>query len=571
LSIAKGKFLLFAVLSLFTLYLFAIGYALSSLWDTNGDLLEQMALSIAAGMLVNLELMLTGQPIGRVLIGGTSLGLWGAWKAYRNVNRTPGGWVRAHTTTVLSLCFIAYVLVAYYFRILSEPLSHWDARSIWFFHARMIWIEGALRNAGWNHPSIAFSSPDYPKLVPAMAAQLAYLKGYWNEFLPKGSLFVMLTPAVVWAFSFRKRAASFVLLILMFFFGQYEWLSNGLMDAYLVIYSGLTLLFVGRYVAEGRDFDLHSALCALGIAMSLKNEGLPFALCLVVALLLVVPGFTECRLRNVAKRTLQDTRLVALLLIFMAPTVTWTIDKGAWGLQNTLTKSPSEAWSRALSRAFDGFSVRYVLEYLAIEANGLWVPAGLVAITMLFSIRHRWRIHPGARVAALTAMLHFCGMVVAYLSTPATLYFHLTTSATRTMASTRIAFLVSMFFLLSEFETAQGWPGPSGNTGVLRSSAFGAFVHTGDRRSMGGVRSSLVRALLPAWPSRTFRRLSDRSSRSSASIPRRKSHLIASGSQCAGAGPILSAILFTSSALSVVAARISRRAVHAVRPLITSM
>jgi hypothetical protein len=65
-------------------------------------------------------------------------------------------------------------------------------------------------------------------------------------------------------------------------------------------------------------------------------------------------------------------------------------------------------------------------------------------------------MHPGALVAALTAMLHFCGMVVVYLSTPATLYFHLTTSATRTMASTRIALLVSMFFLLSEFETAQG-------------------------------------------------------------------------------------------------------------------
>src|SRR5205807_1272968 len=96
---------------------------------------------------------------------------------------------------------IFYLILMYYFKIFAEPLQDWDARSIWFFHAKMIWTEGALSKAsGWNHSSTRWSHPDYPKLVPSIAAQLAYIKGFWNEFLPKGSLLIMLIPTIFWIF-----------------------------------------------------------------------------------------------------------------------------------------------------------------------------------------------------------------------------------------------------------------------------------------------------------------------------------------------------------------------------------
>jgi hypothetical protein len=434
------------------LYLFGLGCAVSAFRDKSGDILEQVALAVAAGMLINLSLMLTGQPILHVFVVGGGLAAWGVWKAVNQWRSRPATIGRQRAALLGSGCCIVYVLVVYYFDILSEPLAHWDARSIWFFHARMIYVEGALRHAGWNHPSIAFSSPDYPKLIPAMAAQLAYLKGFWNEFLPKGSLLVLLTPAVFWAFSFRSWTASFALLIVMLFLGQYEWLSNGYMDAYLVIYSALALLFMGRYLVEGRDFDLHSAFLSVGIVTSLKNEGLLFALCLVAALGIATKGFTKDGLTNAATRLLAQRGYLAVLLIAVAPTVLWSVYKWTWGLQNELTRQPLGALSRVATRVFDGPSVGYVLHYMAIEANGLWVPAGLVAITLFFSTRLRVRVHPGALVAAWMALLHFCGIGLVYLSTPSTLQFHLTTSAPRTMASTRIAFLVSMYFLLATFE-----------------------------------------------------------------------------------------------------------------------
>ena len=122
--------------------------------------------------------MLTGQTITRVFAAGMLLALWGVLEVLQRSQNSVGEHDRRIQGAVFSVCCIIYILVVYYLAIFSEPLLHWDARSIWFFQAKMIWIEGALRqSAGWNHPSIAFSHPDYPKLVPTIAAQLAYVKG----------------------------------------------------------------------------------------------------------------------------------------------------------------------------------------------------------------------------------------------------------------------------------------------------------------------------------------------------------------------------------------------------------
>src|SRR5688572_27931074 len=176
------------------------------------------------GILLNYCLMLTGLTITRVFIAGLILAAWGAWRfstAFR---------IGLPQAGIVPVGCVICVLVVYYFKILSEPLEHADARSIWFFHARMIWTEGALsQSAGWNHPSITgFTNPDYPKLVPALAAQLAYVKGYWNEFFPKGSLLLMLVPLTLWVFSFYQKSLSFILLVLTFFssFGIFLWVGS---------------------------------------------------------------------------------------------------------------------------------------------------------------------------------------------------------------------------------------------------------------------------------------------------------------------------------------------------------
>lgn len=445
---------MFIVLSLSTLYLAALGCAVFPFTKVTGNFLNRAALALALGILVNYCLMLTGQTIGRVLLAGMALGMLGALRFWRDVRSGSPNWGRGNNTTVFSVCCIGYIFIVHYFTILVEPLLQWDARSIWFFHAKMIWTDGALRQqTGWDHPSIAFSSPDYPELVPAIAAQLAYIKGYWNEFLPKGSLLIMLVPAVLWFFSFFRKRVSFVLLALGCFFGLTGMLWNGYMDGYLAIYYSVTLLLFGRYLSEQRDVDLYSGLCALGIAANIKSEGLLFGVCLVMTLFIV--GF-EIRAFSPAwlfRRLRTDFAFVRVLLISIAPALIWAFYKKSWGLQHYLTADPSMTWSRVSTRLIDGFTVNYVLDFLMFRASSIWIAVGLIAVTIVFLAHQGLKPHLGALVAALTSALYVCGILVVFLSSPVVeLHWHLFTAAGRTMSAVMMALLVSMFFLLSDLE-----------------------------------------------------------------------------------------------------------------------
>src|SRR4029450_2537323 len=129
-----------------------------------GGFFEQTALTLGAGILINYCLVLSGQHFARVFAAGGLIALWGA----RGVGRDGGAWrewTRENARTIFSIsCLVALAAVysLYSVETLSDPIRQWDARSIWFFHARMIWIDGALhQQTGWNHPSVMFAHPAY--------------------------------------------------------------------------------------------------------------------------------------------------------------------------------------------------------------------------------------------------------------------------------------------------------------------------------------------------------------------------------------------------------------------------
>jgi hypothetical protein len=445
---------LFIVLSLFSLYLAILGCAVFPFTKATGNVLERVALVLGLGLLVNYCLMLTGQSIGRVLVVGMALGMVGILRLWKNIRSGPPNVGHRSSTTMFSVCCITYILIVHYFTALGEPLLQWDARSVWFFHARMIWTDGALRQqTGWDHPSIAFSSPDYPELVPALAAQLAYTKGYWNEFLPKGSLLIMLVPAVLWFFSFFRKRVSFALLALACFFGLTGMMWNGYMDGYLGLYCSGALLLLGRYLSEQRDIDLYAGLCALGLAANIKSEGLLFGICVVMTLFFVGFEFPAFSLSGLFKRLRTDFGFVRVLLISLAPALIWMFYKTTWGLQNYLTADPSTTWSRVSTRLRDGSTADYIVDFLVFRASSIWIEVGLIAGTILFLAHQGLKPHRGALVAAMTSALYVGGITVVFLSSPAVnLHWHLFTAAGRTMSVVMMALMVSMFFLLSDLE-----------------------------------------------------------------------------------------------------------------------
>jgi hypothetical protein len=445
---------LFIVLSLFLLYLFLVGYGIRSFLKVGGGFFEQTALTLGAGILVNYCLVLSGQHFGRAFAAGGLIALWGA----RGVWRDRGAWrewTRKNARTIFSIsCLVALAAVysLYYVETLSDPIRQWDARSIWFFHARMIWIEGALsQQTGWNHPSVMFANPDYPKLVPSIAAQLAYLKGYWNEFLPKGSLIVMLAPVMLWAFSFRRRGLSFVLLILSFFLSRGYWFTNGYMDWYLALYCGVALLSLGRYATEQRATDLYSAVCALGIAASIKYEGILFSLCLIVTLAFVGLICREISLRRLANRMRTDWSFAIMIFLAVAPTLMWALDKRAWGLQSALARNPSGSLAVITDRLLDGPTAEFVFRAMTGQRTGLWIVFEIVVVVGMFTVGRGVILSRGALLSVGTSVLYCCAVYAIYLSTP-DVTWHLYTSVYRTMMVPCVAFVVGTFFLLSELE-----------------------------------------------------------------------------------------------------------------------
>jgi hypothetical protein len=458
---------LFIVLSLSVLCLFFAGYVATSFLRLGGRLFEQAGLALGLGILADHILVMSGQPLTNVLATMVILALAGTLMFAVDLKRRQSEGIRRREPVLLAACCIAYLVGVYYLYVFSEPLMHWDARSIWFFHAKMIWVEGALREEGWAHPSLEFSHPDYPKLVPAIAAQLAALKGYWNEFFPKGSLLVMLVPLLLWVFSFRKMSISFLALILLYFFSLDAWLANGYMDGYLAMYCGVALLLFGRYLAEGNDADLHSAICATGIAACLKNEGVLFGACFIATFVLRSAGHPVLGARRLVRRLREDRRLAVILALSVAPTLLWAMRSRSWGLRNDLTGDPAGLLSRLATRLLDGSSAQHILEYLTVQATAIWVVVGLLAATLTFLASQRVPLHRGAVAAAATSTLYFCAIYVAYLSTPRGLEFHLTTSAGRTMATASMGLLVCLYFLLTGLE-ANDAPSARGRTGVAR-------------------------------------------------------------------------------------------------------
>lgn len=182
---------------------------------------------------------------------------------------------------------ILVFLLFYFFTILCEPLNAWDARSIWFLPAKMIWSAESINlNAGWHHPSLQFSHPDYPKLIPALTAQISCVLGYWNEYSPKLSLVLILIPSLFWVFSFYSRSLSFLFLVMVFPLGMQGWLWNGYMDGYIALYSAMSMLLLGRYFKNRNLSDLMSALSCLALISNIKNEGIVIALIGIMSIII---------------------------------------------------------------------------------------------------------------------------------------------------------------------------------------------------------------------------------------------------------------------------------------------
>jgi hypothetical protein len=349
---------------------------------------------------------------------------------------------------------IVFILVLYYFTILHDPLEDWDARSIWFFHARMIWSAESLNlAAGWHHPSVQFSHVDYPILIPALAAQISYVLGYWNEYAPKFSLFLILIPPVFWIFSFSSRSFSFLFLVLVFPIGLTIYLCNGSMDGYVAFYSAISVLLLGRYFKEHRMLDLMSAVSCLAMLSNIKNEG--FLIVLAAIMSIAITGILSDTLKFNEFKKYFSLYLAGWLTVIITPCILWSVFyKHKWNLINDLQIGTAESFFRMSNRFSDGASFPLIIKATIIHhGSALWLALAVFMVSIiLLTILKR---HIVSWIPALiTALVYYCGIVMIYLMTPSDLNWHLSTSVQRTMMTVSSCIIAGTYFVLKELEDA---------------------------------------------------------------------------------------------------------------------
>jgi hypothetical protein len=345
--------------------------------------------------------------------------------------------------------------------IVLEPLVAWDARSIWFFHAKIAFFGPAgLLTDAWAKPELAFANTAYPKVIPLLGAQMASLAGSWNDHWPKAGLLVLLglLQAGLSALPARTRAAWLAGAFLVA--DNWHLLWNGYGDGWLAAFTFLAAAGLGIFLLEPGERPLWLGLGSLSLLVQLKSEG-------AVLAALLGGGFALAALwrrQAPALRAAWDWRMP---LLFLAPAL-WAGLAHRYGLTNPFSRQFS--WEPVLRRIPDpAFWKAVGLHALARSSLTAVLPA-----FALLAAWHRWRTGRGGNAGSRLALWAFAGyaafVAFAFLGTFLDLEGHLVVSMRR-LAHSLAALLAAATFLA-------WWPGDDGEPGPPQPS-------TVDRR--GGV------------------------------------------------------------------------------------
>lgn len=338
--------------------------------------------------------------------------------------------------------FAAFILVVAVMAVFT-PISKWDARSIWFFHGKMIFYADGFRlDPAWLNPLISFSHVDYPKGLPVIAAEVAKLAGFWNEYLPKGALAVIAAPALAGLMSFGGGRRMALLAVLALLPGAMLW--NGMMDGYLALYALLAALRLVEWASEGDEEALASALASIGVMAVLKNEGLVLGAVLLIS-------FSASRLWNVGREEgkaegfgFSGRIWVVAAAVFASPALWWFLKK-THGLRVDIIGGAGGVIP-ALARASERISDPHVLTGVlwAMAADPLSAFAALSAAALWTRAKVRGKMKPsGIYPLAASGFIYALVLAAVYLVTPHDLDWHLEKSVDRVMMPVAMMFFAA--------------------------------------------------------------------------------------------------------------------------------
>ena len=319
---------------------------------------------------------------------------------------------------ILSLLFFLILLV------LGHPLEDWDARSIWFFHAKRIFIDDNLYAQLDNY--MPWSHNDYPVLIPALAATFAKTLGFWNEYLPKLSLILVILPAILIHKKLFNNTYLFNIWLIGIIFIIGKFLINGYMDGILALYTSASVLFLSNiYLMKDIDKKNYALFFLVLVTLPfIKNEGF---LVLILILICLFP------------KIISNLKLLSYFLLSIIPyLVIWKFPVMYSLITNDLF--PENISQRFVSRLFNPTDLILIAKYFFHQL-------GLFFIILILFIYKNKAEYSRVYMVLLFIILYTLSIVLIYLITPYDLTWHLGTSAERAFLTIKVCVFSMILFM----------------------------------------------------------------------------------------------------------------------------
>ncbi|WP_414664585.1 ArnT family glycosyltransferase [Horticoccus sp. 23ND18S-11] len=431
-----------------------------SSWRRDGAVLVSLGLLLGLGVTSTLFFfasLASARPAFWAGAGELALGAFLAWRlARRATDGTESKPMPASNPVlwwILAWIFGQIVVVATvvaWRSYLAEPYGGWDGWAIWNLHARFMLRAGPEWPLLLAAPSINWTHPDYPRLLPAAVARIWAWAGTETSAaaaLVSGAFAAGLVGLLV-AVVARVRGLAVGLLGGIVLVGTPFFVTFAPNQHADIPLAGFMLAAVGLVALGDRRSDTDrgwfalAGLCA-GLAAWTKNEGLLFAL----AFAAVVAAWAE---PDAGRRNL--ARLLAGLAIALVPVVVFKI---WYAPANDLMAAP---FGPRLAQLIDAVRLETVLRAFGREGLrfGEWslTPFAVMALPFVaWRARRRWT--GGERVIPAVLALMLAGYATTYLLSPLHLQWHLDTSLVRLLLQLWPMAIVAWCLAVPAFEPAR--------------------------------------------------------------------------------------------------------------------
>lgn len=360
----------------------------------------------------------------------------------------------------LNVILIAATVTIFFLLVLQHPVSEWDARSIWFYHAKRIFYAQSLYAQLDNYPS--WNHNDYPTMVPAIAASVAKSLGYWNEILPRTSVVICCTPALFLA-AYLFRSFAFLCLwisALLWVCGGYMLI--GYMDSLIATYFAISCVLIAKsYLLLGetnspekhiemRNLWLATSACLLHLLL-LKNEG-------GILSAIVLATLTPSLIKRPSLLWIPGLALAFYVVMWQYPVIQAHI-------KNDLV-SHGGLVARGMARLQSQKDPLLIFNALRLQTDLFHKAFFAMALGVLL----HWRRFKCVAPALLAASMYMGVIFMVYLTTYQDLEWHLATSVDRVVLPFNLAVTNLLLYMLY-----QVWPKRAA-TREARSSCVNALA-----------------------------------------------------------------------------------------------